>query len=73
MKKVYSYQISLKNDKAKRCVLQALAWWTKQIGVQFVEAREQLEREKSHQSWRKTREFKIVRVETVIHEFDEPV
>jgi predicted Zn-dependent protease len=41
MKKVYSYQISLKNDKANRCVLQALAWWTKQAGVQFVEGKDQ--------------------------------
>ena len=41
MKKVYSYQISLRSDKAERCIIQALAWWTKQIGVQFVEGKDQ--------------------------------
>ena len=48
-------------------------WWRIVGGIRSLdEAKEQLEREKSHHSWRKTREFKIVRVETVIHEFDEP-
>lgn len=48
-------------------------WWRIVSGIRSLdEAKEQLEREKRHPAL-KTREFKIVRVETVIHEFDEPI
>lgn len=46
MRKVYSYQLSLKSGpikqaKAEQCFAQALAWWTRQTGIQFVEAKDQ--------------------------------
>ncbi len=49
-------------------------WWRVIKGIRSLDqAKEALECEKSHPAWRKTREFKIVRVEKTIQEFDETV